>query len=114
VSAVMLGGMLKRIEDDTISGKIAKQIFEAMWNGEGDADTVINVRGLRQLTDNSTIEKLVETVILSNPDQVQQYKSTTPDKQGKLIGFFVGQIMKQSQGKANPKQVNLLLQEKLK
>jgi aspartyl-tRNA(Asn)/glutamyl-tRNA(Gln) amidotransferase subunit B len=114
VSAEMLGGMIKRIKDDTISGKIAKQVFEAMWNGEGDADSIIENKGLKQVTDTGAIEKLVDDVITNSPDQVTQYQAAPEEKQGKLIGYFVGQIMKQSQGKANPKQVNELLREKLK
>jgi aspartyl-tRNA(Asn)/glutamyl-tRNA(Gln) amidotransferase subunit B len=114
VSAEMLGGMIKRIKDDTISGKIAKQVFEAMWNGEGDADSIIERKGLKQVTDTGAIEKLVDDVIANSPSQVEQYQAAPPEKQGKLIGYFVGQIMKQSQGKANPKQVNMLLKEKLK
>jgi aspartyl-tRNA(Asn)/glutamyl-tRNA(Gln) amidotransferase subunit B len=114
VSADMLGGMLQRIEDNTISGKIAKQVFEAMWNGEGDADVVIKAKGLQQVTDTGAIEKLVDDVIQANPEQVKQYQASPPDKQAKLIGFFVGRVMKQSQGKANPQQVNSLLKEKLK
>jgi aspartyl-tRNA(Asn)/glutamyl-tRNA(Gln) amidotransferase subunit B len=114
VTAEMLGGMIKRIKDDTISGKIAKQVFEAMWNGEGDADTIIESKGLKQVTDTGAIEKLVDDVIANSPDQVAQYQAAPEEKRGKLIGYFVGQIMKQSQGKANPKQVNELLKEKLK
>ncbi len=113
VTAEMLGGMIKRIQDNTISGKIAKQVFEAMWLGEGTADEIIENKGLKQVTDSGAIEKLVDNVIAGNPAQVEQYKSSDPDKQGKLIGFFVGQVMKQSQGKANPKQVNELLKIKL-
>jgi aspartyl-tRNA(Asn)/glutamyl-tRNA(Gln) amidotransferase subunit B len=114
VSADILGGMLKRIEDNTISGRLAKQVFESMWNGEGDADTVIKAKGLKQVTDSNTIEALVNEIILSSPQQVQQYKLSPPHKRGKLIGYFVGQVMKQSQGKANPQQVNSLLRKKLK
>jgi len=114
VSAEMLGGMIKRIKDNTISSKIAKQVFEAMCNGEGNADEIIENQGLKQVTDTGAIEKLVNDVIAANPDQVKQYQESPADKQGKLIGFFVGQIMKQSKGKANPQQVNQLLQEKLK
>jgi aspartyl-tRNA(Asn)/glutamyl-tRNA(Gln) amidotransferase subunit B len=113
VTAEMLGGMVKRIKDDTISGKIAKQVFEAMWNGEGDADAIIESKGLKQVTDTGAIEKLVDDVIANSPDQVAQYQAAPDDKKGKLIGYFVGQIMKQSQGKANPKQVNELLRQKL-
>ncbi len=114
VGAEILGGMIKRIKDDTISGKIAKQVFEAMWNGEGDADSIIESKGLKQVTDTGAIEKLVDDVIANSPSQVEQYQAAPPEKQGKLIGYFVGQIMKQSQGKANPKQVNELLKKKLK
>ncbi|MGK0298415.1 MAG: aspartyl-tRNA(Asn)/glutamyl-tRNA(Gln) amidotransferase subunit B [Gammaproteobacteria bacterium] len=114
VPAKLLGGMLLRIVDNTISGKIGKQVFESMWNGEGDADKVIKAKGLEQVTDNSAIERFVDTVISNNLEQVKQYKTSPPDKQGKLIGFFVGQVMKLSQGKANPQQVNSLLSMKLK
>jgi aspartyl-tRNA(Asn)/glutamyl-tRNA(Gln) amidotransferase subunit B len=110
----MLGGMVKRIKDDTISGKIAKQVFEAMWNGEGDSDSIIESKGLKQVTDTGAIEKLVDDVIANSPSQVELYQAAPDDKKGKLIGYFVGQIMKQSQGKANPKQVNELLSKKLK
>ena len=113
VSADMLGLMIKRITDNTISGKIAKQVFEAMWSGEGDADAIIESKGLKQVTDTGEIQKLVDDVIANSPDQVKQYQNSPPDKQGKLIGYFVGQVMKQSQGKANPKQVNELLRDKL-
>jgi aspartyl-tRNA(Asn)/glutamyl-tRNA(Gln) amidotransferase subunit B len=114
VSANMLGGMLKRINDNTISSKIAKQVFEAMWNGEGDADMIIQAKGLKQVTDTAAIEKLVDEVIADSASQVEQYQAAEDDKKSKLLGYFVGQIMKRSQGKANPKQVNDLLQEKLK
>jgi len=114
VSAEMLGGMIKRIKDNTISGNIAKKVFEAMCNGEGSADEIIENQGLKQVTDTGAIEKLVDDVIDANPDQVKQYQQAPEEKQGKLIGFFVGQIMKQSKGKANPQQVNQMLQEKLK
>ncbi|MCH8078884.1 MAG: Asp-tRNA(Asn)/Glu-tRNA(Gln) amidotransferase subunit GatB [Proteobacteria bacterium] len=114
VNAEMLGGMIKRIKDNTISGNIAKKVFEAMCNGEGSADEIIENQGLKQVTDTGAIEKLVDEVIAANPDQVKQYQQAPTEKQGKLIGFFVGQVMKKSQGKANPQQVNQLLQEKLK
>jgi aspartyl-tRNA(Asn)/glutamyl-tRNA(Gln) amidotransferase subunit B len=113
VTAAMLGGMIKRIKDNTISSKIAKEVFEAMWNSEGNADTIIKKRGLKQVTDTAAIEKMVEDVIANSPSQVEQYQNSPPDKQGKLIGYFVGQVMKVSGGKANPKQVNELLREKL-
>lgn len=114
VSADMLGELVRRIKDDTISGKIAKQVFEAMWNGEGSADKIIESKGLKQVTDTGAIEKLVDEVIADSASQVEQYQSSPDEKKGKLIGYFVGQVMKKSQGKANPKQVNKLLAEKLK
>jgi aspartyl-tRNA(Asn)/glutamyl-tRNA(Gln) amidotransferase subunit B len=104
-----LGGLVRRIADHTISGKIAKQVFEAMWNGEGDADTVIEGRGLKQVTDTDAIERLVDDVIAANPTQVEQYRSGKE----KVFGFFVGRIMKASRGKANPQQVNEILKKKL-
>ena len=112
VSIEMLGQLLMRIEDGTISGKIAKQVFECLWNGEGQVDEIIESKGLKQMSDSGELEKLVNETIANNPDQVKQYKDN-PDKQGKLIGYFVGQIMKATQGKANPKQVNELLRSKL-
>lgn len=109
VSAKMLGGMIKRIADDTISGKIAKQVFEAMWSGEGSADEIIENKGLKQVTDSGAIEKIIDDIIAANPQQVEQFRSG----KDKVFGFFVGQVMKQTQGKANPKQVNELLRKKL-
>ncbi|MCP4429723.1 MAG: Asp-tRNA(Asn)/Glu-tRNA(Gln) amidotransferase subunit GatB, partial [Gammaproteobacteria bacterium] len=110
VSPTMLIGMIKRIADNTISGKIAKQVFEAMWQGEGHADDIIEARGLKQITDSGAIESLIDEVIAANPGQVEQFKAGRE----KVLGFFVGQIMKQSKGKANPAQVNQLLRDKLK
>lgn len=110
VSPEMLAGMIKRIADNTISGKIAKQVFEAMWQGEGSADEIIEARGLKQITDSGAIESLIDEVIAANPDQVAQFRAGKE----KVLGFFVGQIMKQSKGKANPAQVNQLLRDKLK
>jgi len=109
VSPQMLGGMLRRISDGTISGKIAKQVFEAMWAGEGDADAVIGKKGLKQITDTGAIEKIVRDVLANHPGQVEQYKGG----QEKLLGFFVGQVMKATQGKANPGEVNKILQQLL-
>ena len=113
VTALLLGKLIKRIKDATISGKIAKDVFESMWNGEGDADKIIEKKGLKQVTDSTAIEKLVDETIDENSAQVIQYQNSPPEKQGKLIGYFVGQVMKKSGGKANPKQVNDLLKIKL-
>jgi aspartyl-tRNA(Asn)/glutamyl-tRNA(Gln) amidotransferase subunit B len=109
VSAEQLGGMILRISDNTISGKIAKQVFDAMWNGEGDADAIIEARGLKQMTDTGEIEKIVDDIIAANPGQVEQYRAGKE----KLLGFFVGQVMKVTGGKANPGQVNQLIKQKL-
>jgi len=113
VTAELLAGLLARITDNTISGKIAKQVFEAIWNGEGNADEVIEAKGLKQITDSGAIEAIVDEVIASNPQQVENYRSADESKQPKMLGFFVGQVMKASKGKANPQQVNQLLKEKL-
>jgi aspartyl-tRNA(Asn)/glutamyl-tRNA(Gln) amidotransferase subunit B len=110
VTAQMLGGLLGRIRDNTISGKIAKQVFEAMWQGEGDADTVIAARGLKQITDTGAIEPIIDEIIRANPTQVEQYRSGKE----KVFGFFVGQVMRASKGKANPQQVTDLLTRKLR
>ncbi len=109
VGAVALGGLLTRIVDQTLSGKIAKQVFEAMWNGEGDADAIIQARGLRQVSDSDALEKLVDELIAANPQQVAQYRAG----KGKLLGFFVGQAMKATRGQANPQQLNDLLRARL-
>jgi aspartyl-tRNA(Asn)/glutamyl-tRNA(Gln) amidotransferase subunit B len=110
VSAEQLGSVLLRIQDNTISGKIAKQVFEAIWNGEGaDADSVIESKGLKQVTDTGAIEAMIDEVIAANPEQLQQYR----DGKEQLFGFFVGQVMKASKGKANPAQVNEILKQKL-
>ena len=114
VSAEHLGELLQRITDNTISGKIAKTVFEAMWNGEGSADDIIEAKDLKQETDSGAIEALVDEVIANNPAQVEQFLAADENKRKKLVGFFVGQIMKASKGKANPQQVNQLLTQKLK
>ena len=113
VSAEHLGGMLLRIKDNTMSGKIAKMVFEAMAAGEGDADTVIEQRGLKQVTDSGAIEAMLDEVLAANAEQVEQYRSSDENKRGKMFGFFVGQAMRASKGKANPQQVNELLKQKL-
>ncbi len=113
VSAKMLGDLINLIIDKTISGKIAKTVFEAMWNGEGNAISIIESKDLKQVTDSNKIEKIINEIISENLSQVEQYKNCSEEKKQKLISFFVGQIMKKSKGKANPKQVNVLLKEKL-
>ena len=113
VSATDLAGLIARILDNSISGKIAKQVFEAMCAGEGDADTIIEARGLKQVSDSGELEAMVDEIIASNAAQVEQYLAADDAKRKKLIGFFVGQIMKLSRGQANPKMVNELLLRKL-
>ncbi|MHA7817735.1 MAG: Asp-tRNA(Asn)/Glu-tRNA(Gln) amidotransferase subunit GatB [Pseudohaliea sp.] len=117
VAPAALGGLLARILDDTISGKIAKQVFEAMWNGEGngegDADAIIEAKGLKQVSDSGAIGAMVDAVIADSPEQVTQYAAADEKKRKKLIGYFVGQVMKASKGQANPALVNQLLAEKL-
>lgn len=109
VSSAALADLLRRIADNTISGKIAKEVFEAMWEGEGAADDIIAARGLTQITDSSAIERIIDEVIARFPDQLGQFR----DGKDKLFGFFVGQVMKATSGKANPAQVNELLRKKL-
>ena len=110
VDSINLGNLLSRIEDSTISGKIAKEIFEEMWNSKKSPDEIIEEKGLKQVTDSSEIKKVINQVLDQNPSQLEQYKSGKV----KLFGFFVGQVMKASRGKANPEQVNKLLEERLK
>jgi len=109
VSADALAGLLDRIADGTITGKIGKEVFAAMWLGEGTADAIIDSRGWKQISDSGEIETLVAQVIADNPQQVQQYR----DGKTKVLGFLVGQVMKATQGKANPGQVHQVLRDKL-
>ncbi|MEY6432273.1 Asp-tRNA(Asn)/Glu-tRNA(Gln) amidotransferase subunit GatB [Thioalkalicoccus limnaeus] len=109
VTAALLAGLLVRVRDGTISGKIAKQVFEAIWRREGDADAIIAAKGLQQITDSGAIESLIDAILAANPAQVEQYRAG----KDKVFGFFVGQVMKQTQGKANPQQVNEILRHKL-
>ncbi|OZB28881.1 MAG: glutaminyl-tRNA synthase (glutamine-hydrolyzing) subunit B, partial [Pseudomonas sp. 34-62-33] len=106
VSAEQLGGMILRIKDNTISGKIAKMVFEALAAGEGaSADEIIEKKGLKQVTDSGAIEAMLDEVLAANAEQVEQYRASDEAKRGKMFGFFVGQAMKASKGKANPGQV---------
>jgi len=107
--AARLAGLLQRIVDQTISGKIAKEVFEAMWAQGADADAIIESRGLRQITDRSAIERVIDEVMAKNPGQLAEYRAG----KDKLFGFFVGQVMKATDGKANPAQLNELLKKKL-
>ena len=109
ISAPVLAGLLQRIADGTISGKLAKEVFEALWAGEGDADQVIQARGLRQISDAGEIERIVDALIAANPQQVAEFRAGKE----KAFNFLIGQAMKASQGKANPTQVGELLRRKL-
>ncbi len=109
VEAQRLAGLIRRISDDTISGKIAKQVFEALWESQDTADQIIEKQGLKQITDSGAIEAIIDQIIANNPEQLAQYRSG----KDKLFGFFVGQAMKATQGKANPQQLNDLLKAKL-
>lgn len=122
IDADTLAQLIGRVADDTINGKAAKQVFQALWNGEGGSkdgggesivDTIIEERGLKQVTDSGAIEAMIDQVISDSPAQVAQYRDAEPDKRGKMIGYFVGQTMKASRGTANPQQVNALLKQKL-
>ena len=109
ITSNQLGQLILRIEDGTISGKIAKEIFEKLWSSDNEVDEIIQGEGLEQVTDDKEIESMIDKVINNNPEQLEQYRSG----KDRLFGFFVGQVMKASQGKANPKQVNDILRKKL-
>jgi aspartyl-tRNA(Asn)/glutamyl-tRNA(Gln) amidotransferase subunit B len=109
ISAEALAGLLKRIVDATISGKIAKEVFEAMWSDGKTADAIIEERGLKQITDSGAIESVIDAVMAANPKQLADYRGG----KDKLFGFFVGQVQKATGGKANPAQLNDLLKAKL-
>ena len=113
VSSEQLGGLLVRILDKTISGNIAKKVFEFMWTEGGTADELIEAKGLKQVTDTGAIEKVVDEVIANATKQVEQYKAAVPEKRGKMLGFFMGQVMKATGGKANPGAVTGILKSRL-
>jgi len=110
VSATEFAGLLQRLDDNTISGKLGKQVLDAMWQGEGSADDVIKAKGLQQITDINAIEALIDDVLNANPSQVAEFRAGKE----KLMGFFVGSVMKASGGKVNPAQLNEVLQKKLR
>jgi aspartyl-tRNA(Asn)/glutamyl-tRNA(Gln) amidotransferase subunit B len=110
VSAVQLRGLAERIDDGTLSGKMAKEVFDAMWAGEGSADEIIGKRGLKQISDSGAVEKIVDEALAANAKLVEDYRSGKE----KAFNALVGQVMKRSQGKANPAQVNEILRRKLK
>lgn len=110
VSAQRLGGLIKLIADQTISGKIAKQVFELMWSSDDSADVIVEREGLKQISDSGALETMIDQLMADNVAQVEQYRAGKT----KMMGFFVGQLMKQTQGKANPQELNKLLLAKLK
>ena len=109
VSAERMAGLVRRVADGTVSGKMAKEIFEALWQGEGDADQIIERRGLRQISDTGALEDMVDQIIAANPAQVAEFRSG----KDKAFNFLVGQAMKASKGKANPAQLNEILKRRL-
>jgi aspartyl-tRNA(Asn)/glutamyl-tRNA(Gln) amidotransferase subunit B len=113
VTADQLAGLIIRIADNTISGKMAKQVFEGIWNGEGNADQIIEIRGLKQVSDSGALEAMVDEVLANNQAMVDDYINTDADKRKKKLGGFMGQIMKASKGQANPQQVSQILAQKL-
>ena len=109
IGAEQLAGLLKRIQDGTLSGKLAKQVFEAMWAGEGDADAVIEARGLKQMSDSGELEKIIDDVMAANAKSVEEFRAGKE----KAFNALIGQVMRATKGKANPQQVNDLLKAKL-
>ena len=109
VAAAELGTLIKRVDDGTLSGKLGKQVFDALWSGEKDVDAIIEARGLKQISDTGAIEAMIDEVIASNPSQLAEYQAGKE----KLLSFFVGAVMKASKGKANPAQLNKMLKDKL-
>jgi aspartyl-tRNA(Asn)/glutamyl-tRNA(Gln) amidotransferase subunit B len=109
ITPQQLGGILKRIADGTISNAGGKEVFRAMWSEGGDADSIIEAKGLKQVSDTGAIEMIVDAIIAANPAQVAEYRSG----KDKVFGFFVGLAMKASKGKANPAQLNEVLKRKL-
>ncbi|MHB1332155.1 MAG: Asp-tRNA(Asn)/Glu-tRNA(Gln) amidotransferase subunit GatB [Sulfuriferula sp.] len=109
VSSRQLATLIQRISDGTLSGKLAKEVFEALWQGEGEVDAIIEARGLKQVSDSGAIEAIVDEILAANPNQVAEYRSG----KDKMFGFFVGQTMKAMKGKANPQQLNDILKRKL-
>ncbi len=105
-----LAELIQLIDNNTISGKIAKTVFAEMWKGQGKPSDIVKAKGLVQITDASAIEKIIDDVIKASPNQVAEYRGGKE----KLFGFFVGQVMKLSKGQANPDQVNQILKDKLK
>ena len=113
VSAQQLAGLITRIADNSISGKMAKEVFEGIWAGEGSADEIIEARGLKQVSDSGALEQMVADVLAANQAMVDDYINTDEAKRKKKLGGFMGQIMKASKGQANPQQVNQILAKKL-
>ena len=113
VTPKQLAALIERIRDNTISNTMARDVFEAMWQGEGEPVAIIEARGLKQVSDSGAIEAMVDEVIANSEKQVENYRQADEKKRPKMLGYFVGQIMKASKGQANPQQVNEILLKKL-
>lgn len=113
ISPALLAGLIARIKDKTISNKIAKQVFDDIWKSGKNADSIIEEKGLKQVSDSGALEKMVDEVIANNAKQVDNYRAADETKRPKMLGFFVGQIMKASKGQANPQELNKILKQKL-
>jgi aspartyl-tRNA(Asn)/glutamyl-tRNA(Gln) amidotransferase subunit B len=109
INTERFAGLVARIADDTISGKIGKQVFEFLWNSSESADEIIEKQGLKQITDTGAIEAIIDTILAANEKQAEQYRGGNE----KMFGFFVGQVMKAMQGKGNPAEINKILKVKL-
>ena len=109
ISAEQLGILIQRIGDQTISGKMAKQVFDGVWTGAGEVDQIIKERGLKQVSDSGALEQLVADVLANNPAMIDDYLATEEGRRKKKLGGFMGQIMQASKGQANPQQVNQIL-----
>ena len=110
---MQLAGLIARVKDGTLSSKMAKTVFDKLWQGAADADAVIEAEGLKQVSDSSELTAIVDEIIAANAKQVANYRAADPDKRPKMLGFFVGQAMKATRGKANPQTLNSLLEARL-
>ena len=109
VSALQLAALISRIVDNTISNNAARQVFDGLWNGEGEVDAIIAAKGLKQMNDSGELERIIDQVLADNPKNVAEFKAGN----AKALNGLVGPIMKASKGKANPAQVNELLKKKI-
>ena len=113
VPSVQIGKLIARIRENVISGKIAKQIFNQLWESGGDVDQIISDQGLEQVSDSSALEAMIDQVLQTHGEQLENYRKAPEERRPKMLGFFVGQVMKLSAGQANPAEVNRILRNKL-